>query len=72
MLVIYLLDDVRIASENVWYLGQDLMLIFRKLTMQLKVIVVPGLEHVMPRGTYLDTPLHNTPCYPTLSVLCSG
>ena len=29
--------------------------------------VVPRIEHVMPRGL-----LHNTPCYPTLSVLCRG
>ena len=34
--------------------------------------VVPRIEHVMPRGTYLGTPWQNTPCYPTLSVLCHG
>ena len=34
--------------------------------------VVPRIEHVMPQGTYLGTLWHNTPCYPTLSVLCRG
>ena len=30
------------------------------------------IEHVIPQDTYLGTPWHNTPCYPTLSVLCRG
>ena len=34
--------------------------------------VVPRIECVIRRGTYISSLWYNTPCYPTLSVLCRG